>query len=422
MSTTQVKFAEKSLPIRMRTTDAIWVILLAAVAARVVATGHFYLLEVHSRCSTEVCGPPAVSPHELHLLHVMGISLDVYALAYVAMIGLFITINCAIAGAILFRRGSDRFATYTAFALTLFAGFGLGQPDQLFHRWYPALWLPVATLSMFGYLALLVFVYLFPDGRPTPRWPGVILAFFALTQIPTDLAPGWARAVERSAGPVANPAIAVISLSLFASLVYSQVHRYRRVSTTLQREQTKWVVYGIAVTIVGWAGILALYNSIPFGRNPIADFLALAAGTFIWLVIPASIGVAILRYKLWDIDILINRTLVYGSLTVSLAALYIGGVVGLQTLFRALTGQSSELAVAIATLAIAALFNPWRHRLQIFIDRRFYRHRYDAAIILARFAVRSRDESDIDRLVGDIIAVMESTVQPAHLAVWLPQG
>ena len=421
MSTAQIKFAARSLPTRMRVTDAMWLILLGAIAVRVVATGHFYLLEVHSRCSIDACGPPAVSPRELHLLHVIGITPDVYALAYVVMIGLFIAINCAIAGAILVRRGSDRFATYTAFALALFAGFGLGQPDQLFHRWYPALWLPVATLSMVGYLALLVFVYLFPDGRPVPRWPGIILAFFALTQVPADLAPSWAATVERSMGPTANPVIAVISLALFSSLIYSQVHRYRHVSTTLQREQTKWVVYGIAVTIVGWAGILALYNSIPFGRNPVADFLALAAGTFIWLVIPVSIGVAILRYKLWDIDVLINRTLVYGSLTASLAAVYIGGVVGLQTLFRTVTGQSSELAVAIVTLLIAALFNPWRHRLQIFIDRRFYRRRYDAAIILSRFAARSRDESDIDRLVSDIIAVVENTMQPSHLAVWLPQ-
>ena len=127
-------------------------------------------------------------------------------------------------------------------------------------------------------------------------------------------------------------------------------------------------------------------------------------------------GVAILRYRLYDIDLIINRTLVYGSLTVTLVSLYFGGVVVTQTLFRALTGQQQQpqLAIVVSTLAIAALFNPLRHRIQSLIDRRFYRKKYDAARVLEAFSARLRDETDLDRLEGDVVAVVRETVQPEH--------
>jgi hypothetical protein len=140
----------------------------------------------------------------------------------------------------------------------------------------------------------------------------------------------------------------------------------------------------------------------------------------LFLLIPVSVAIAILRYRLWEIDVLINRALVYGSLTVSTAAVYIGGVIGLQALFRSISGQSSDLAVAIVTLAVAALFNPWRRRLQRFIDRRFYRQRYDAARALTAMSSRLRDEVDLDSLIGEIVSVVDQTVQPSHLALWLP--
>jgi small basic protein len=139
----------------------------------------------------------------------------------------------------------------------------------------------------------------------------------------------------------------------------------------------------------------------------------------VWAFLALGVGIAILRYRLWDIDLLINRTLVYGSLTLSLAALYIGGVLGLQALFQATTGQSSDLAIAIVTLAVAALFNPWRHQLQRFIDRRFYRHKYDAARVLLAFTSHLRDEVDLDDLSGDLVRVLQETVQPSSVSLWL---
>jgi ADP-ribosylglycohydrolase len=136
-------------------------------------------------------------------------------------------------------------------------------------------------------------------------------------------------------------------------------------------------------------------------------------------LIPIFLAIAILRYRLWDIDTLINRTLVYGSLTLSLAAVYAGAVVVLEAVTRAITGQRSEFAIAVATLAVAALFNPWRRRLQAFIDRRFYRRRYDATRTLAVMSSRLRDDVDIDTLVNDIIGVVDQTLQPSHVSLWL---
>jgi hypothetical protein len=135
--------------------------------------------------------------------------------------------------------------------------------------------------------------------------------------------------------------------------------------------------------------------------------------------IPVAVGIAVLRYRLYDIEVIINRTLVYGSLTATLVALYFGGIVVLQRVFVLLTGQQSTLAVVASTLAIAALFNPLRRRMQSFVDRRFYRRKYDARKTLEAFSVKLRDETNLDALSQDLVGVVRESMQPAHVSLWL---
>ncbi len=177
-----------------------------------------------------------------------------------------------------------------------------------------------------------------------------------------------------------------------------------------ERQQLKWFVYTVALLVVGFLAAL-----LGFGQHSVAWNIGIAAFNFL----PIAAGIAILRYRLYDIDVVINRTLVYGVLTAALALVYVGSIVLLQGLFRALTGETSQLAVVASTLAIAALFVPLRQRVQAFIDRRFYRRKYDAAKTLQAFNTRLRDDVDLDNVADELVEVVRETMQPAHVTLWL---
>ena len=221
----------------------------------------------------------------------------------------------------------------------------------------------------------------------------------------------------------------IVLLLLFVACILasavSLILRYRRSGGEV-RERIKWIA--LAGSLVG------LLLSTVLGLIIVAEGMRGSGGsTPLWLQgllfvkllsfagVPVAIGFAVLRYRLYDIDLLINRTLVYGSLTVSLAVVYFGGVTVTQAIFRALTSQEEQpqLAVVVSTLVIAALFNPLRRRIQSFIDRRFYRRRYDAAKTLGAFSAKLRDETDLDALSDDLMGVVRETMQPAHVSLWL---
>jgi hypothetical protein len=194
--------------------------------------------------------------------------------------------------------------------------------------------------------------------------------------------------------------------------VISLVVRFRRARGDV-RQQIKWFASAAALTLV-W---ILLFGQASLRGLP--GVIVALSGLLVIASIPIATGIAILRYRLYDIDLIINRTLVYGSLTVTLVALYFGGIAVLQRAFVLLTGQQSTLAVVASTLLIAALFTPLRRRIQGFIDRRFYRRKYDAAKTLEAFSTKLRDETDLEALNNDLVGVVRETMQPAHVTLWL---
>jgi hypothetical protein len=191
----------------------------------------------------------------------------------------------------------------------------------------------------------------------------------------------------------------------------------RRKAGGIERLQVKWLLYASVI----WFGGNVLKNTVfsPLGEVSWGLWVSYLLVGIGGLGGPIAIGIAILRYRLYEIDIIINRTLVYGALTVTLVALYFGGIVVLQRVFVLLTGQQSTLAVVASTLLIAALFSPMRRRIQSFIDRGFYRRKYDAARTLEVFSAKLRDETDLDALSDDLVGVVRETMQPAHVSLWL---
>ena len=300
--------------------------------------------------------------------------------------------------------------------------YGLARPGSVpFQVAVHALsqWLWVPAVGLFAVYLIL----LFPDGRlPSRRWrhlawfSGAVMVLlsagigkpFGLEQYP------WVR----DAFPVV---LALLPLCILASAV-SLVLRYLRAGSEV-REQIKWVAFAALFVgvqfVIDIGASLLLVPMTASGREP--PWLALLdqVGFIMFAGVPIAVGIAVLKYRLYDIDVIINRTLVYGSLTATLVALYFGGIVLLQRLFVALTGQQSTLAVVASTLAIAALFNPLRRRIQGFVDRRFYRRKYDASKTLEAFSAKLRDATDLESLSGDLKAVVGETMQPAHVSLWL---
>ena len=300
-------------------------------------------------------------------------------------------------------------------------------------------WAWVLPVGLLGTYLLL----LFPDGRlPSRSWrplawlSGVIILLVGVASV---LAPGPLPDLEGVRNPfgiegapwlveAAEVLYLLLGPCILASAI-SLIARYRH-SGTLVREQIKWIALaGSIMGVLIFLGIIVGFLFLPEIETPEGPqvspppwfrFLTYA---LMWSVasVPVAIGFAIMRYRLYDIDILINRALVYGSLTATLVATYFGGVATIQSLFRALTGQEqqSQIAVVVSTLAIAALFDPLRRRLQGFVDRRFYRRKYDAAKTLEDFSLKLRNETDLDTLSGDLISVVRETMQPEHASLWL---
>jgi hypothetical protein len=313
-------------------------------------------------------------------------------------------------------------AQYAIYAL-------LARPDSLpageAFAWVSS-WLVFITIG-FSVLSIL----LFPTGRPpSRRWRWVTwltVAFILVGAVSGAFSSGPVEGL----GPIRNPLgiegfsniynsillnmVALVLVVAAALSVFVRLHR----ATGIERQQIKWFAYATAAAVMG----LVLAEIIPDVIEVPLWFARIGHAIFLLLIpaIPISMGIAILRYRLYDIDIIINRTLVYGTLTATLALVYFGVVTTTQALFRTLTGQEQlpQLVIVASTLVIAALFNPLRHRIQGFIDRSFYRRKYDAAKTLEVFSAKLRAETDLEALSGDLVGVVRETMQPAHVSLWL---
>jgi uncharacterized membrane protein YhdT len=312
-------------------------------------------------------------------------------------------------------------AQYATYAL-------LAQPDSL-----PAgeamAWIVSWVLPIINGLTVF-YILLFPTGRlPSRRWRWLGWLTVIYVVVGVILAAFSTGALLGILGPIQNPlgiqgfssiyykAILFIMTSLLTAAAVLAVFMRLRRAIGVERQQIKWFAYAAVATVS--AAILAYIIPRVIDTPLWFERVGFALNIAFIPAIPIAIGIAILRYRLYDIDILINRTLVYGSLTAMLVALYFVGIVVLQRFFVLLTGQQSTLAVVASTLLIAALFSPMRRRIQSFIDRGFYRRKYDAAKTLEVFSAKLRDETDLDALSEDLVGVVRETMQPAHVSLWL---
>ena len=365
-------------------------------------------------CTSSPCAPGQPAPGA-----VARLPLATHALALVAGEIAFALLHLLVALVIFWRRPRDSVALFVVFTLV---AWGTTFPPTLLAlpAVNPAWFWPVEVVRFAGAGLVTLLFFVFPDGRFRPGWAGMLAAIWIGSQLPKYFAPG----------SILNPdnwsplLLSAASAGFLAVMVALQVYRYLWVSNPRQRRQTKWVVLGIACALSGYAALLLLRALAPAATQPgTLGYVAVASGEAAFVaLLPLSIGVAILRDQLYDIDLLINRTLVYGALTITLTAIYLAVVIVLQQLIRTLTGHQQgqdALAIVVSTLTVAALFQPARRRIQRGIDRRFFRRRYDATKTLAAFGQTMRDEMDLRRLTQHLLATIERTMEPAQISLWL---
>ncbi len=393
----------------------VWIVLAVLALGLCMASVPSYFALLHVLCAGALatCNYNGqITPDNLRGLQALGLSLDFFATYQVALV-IVLTVGYSAIGAVVFwRKSDDRMALFASLTLVMFpAAFSSAQLATL-----PSAWLVLGQFTVFlGSSAMFLFFYLFPTGRFVPRWTrwlwlGVIVLWAVYSFFP-------------SLPFNSSIFFTVLLLGFLGSALVAQIYRYRRASSPVQRQQTKWVVFGISIGLGGFLVLDIFWNFFPslVLQDPFAYLITNTATYLAFLLIPLSIGVAILRSRLFDIDSIINRTLVYGMLTAILALVYVGCVIALQSLALVLKGQWSHnpLTIVASTLVSAALFLPLRSRIQRGIDRRFYRRKYNAAKTLEAFGATLRNEVNLDTLSEQLVAVVQETMQPAHISLWL---
>jgi hypothetical protein len=383
---------------------AVWLVMLTGAVVPFVTA-----LPLYVRTLEHICvGSCAFTPGAAHALGMLGVSVRTYAQVSTGLAALIVLVAVVIALVLFWQRSDEWMVLVVAYFLV---GYPQGNISQVVPSPSPAgalnlLLLIPGLLSVFLFYAIFL---LFPSGRFVPRWSWLVLVAWIIWYLAKSSVPQLADSVLVLGYP-----------AFYLTAILCQVHRYRTASTSIQRQQTKWIVAGFVISLLANQVFWLPSALTPLGNTlyPPVAFLVLQ---ICLLFLPITFFIAIQRYRLYDIDRLINRTLVYGSLTGLLGAIYVTIIYGMGSVAVALTGQeSSSVVLVVATLTIAALFNPLRRRLQTTIDRRFYRGKYDAARTLAAFAGTLRGEIDFADLRAHLLEVVDDTMQPEHVSLWLP--
>jgi hypothetical protein len=390
-------------------TRVAWFCILALTISLLVFSIPVRIERLLRPCDRPGCDPALLTSTEMHALEQTG-SVSLYVGYQVALSTAFVLVFCA-AATLIFRRKSDTWIGLYVSTMLLIYSLAASSSVEYLRVAYPALETPAMLLTVVGGIMLGVFFYLFPDGRFVPRW--------TVWLVPLVVVREFANAYLRD-----SPVPTVLLFAVLATWLYAQVYRYRRVSSLVQRQQTKWFVYGTVIALVGVVTVLALSDFL----SPQAEYASILAGPVVEtvfylliLLLPLTLMAAILRYRLWGIDILINRTLVYLPLTAIIAGLFAAAIAVFQRLFLGLTGSTSLLATVLTTLVVVALFTPLKERLQGLVDRRF-KESSDAGNRLHGFEEQVRKRmSAVDagpitrRLLDDAVAAFEAKGGAAYL-------
>jgi hypothetical protein len=405
-----------------------WQLAAARVAWATLALGATVLFaaalparhaQLQTACAAGACASGQVAaatlvPSGAHL------PTPVYAGAILGFDLIFAAVYIATALVIFWRRSDDRMALFVSLMLVLWGLTFTGIMKAL-AQLHPVWFVPTTSVRFLGAALITVFFYVFPDGRFVPYWARWLAGIWVFSQIPKYFWPVSSLNPDR--WPFALTF--VVSAGFLGVMIALQVYRYRWVSSARRRRQTKWVVLGIVVSLTGYLIVLLVeyvVNPRPGSAGYVVGAALLNASL---LLIPIAIAIAILRDQLYDIDLLINRSLVYGILTGVLATLYAASIFLLGWFVRSLTHrQDDSLAIVISTLGVAALFQPLRRRVQFGIERRFYRRRYNAARALEAFGAALHNEVEMATLGEQLVAIIERTMEPAHVSLVLlpPRG
>lgn len=400
----------------------VWIVMAATVILTVLAVPPRFA-DLSTPCVGLRCDLDSalLSPESAVVLSQWGLSLHHYALASLALALVQNVIGWALAIVLLRRGALDRMTLLAALNLSS-GGFlnSLLSALTIGANW--AAW-PAAFISYVSNVSSMLVFAVFPDGRFVPRWTRYLFGLLIVSE--------WFYMVFNTLSTTRGVVIRVawlevvdnaVWLSAFALIIGAQLFRYYRVSNPLQKVQTRLFVFGLALSLGWFLGFLLLAFLFGWREDPRFELLLAASLPWPMLIIMASLAIAILRYRLWDIDLIIRRTLQYSLLSGLLALLYVGLVTALQSLIRLVSDQQSSLSIVVSTLVIAALFSPLRQRLQVFIDGRFDRRRYDAQRVLAAFAATCRDENDLGRLSEQLTQVVSDTLQPESVSLWIAPG